>query len=330
MKAIICPKYGPPEVLQLRDVAKPSPKDNEVLIKIHSASVSAADCEIRRFDFPGWIWLPIRLWFGLLKPRITILGQDLAGEIEAVGKDVKTFHAGDRVYASTGATLGAYAEFICLRETPDLGAITKMPTNISYKEASAVPYGGGEALNYLHAANLQTGQKLLIIGAGGSFGTFAVQLAKHFGAEVTAVDSTLKMDMLRSIGADHVVDYTKQSVADLGETYDVIFEVVSKPRFSKYVKLLAQNGCYLMANPGFPQLVLGTWIRLTTKRKVIYGAGSGTSRDLDTLRELIEAGKIRPIIDRCYPLEQMVEAHRLAESGNKIGNVVVSMISENP
>jgi len=330
MKAIVCPKYGPPEVLKLREVDKPFPKDNEVLIKIHAASVSAADCEIRRFDFPGWIWLPIRLWFGLFKPRITILGQDLAGEIEAVGKEVKTFHTGDRVYASTGATLGAHAEYICLRENPDLGAIAKMPANISYEEASAVPYGGGEALNFLRETNIQTGQKLLIIGAGGSFGTFAVQLAKLSGAEITAVDSTIKMDLLRSIGADHVVDYTKQSVAEIGETFDVIFEVVSKPLFSKHVKLLTQNGCYLMANPGFPQLVLGTWIRLTSKKKVIYGAGSGSGKDLDTLRELIEAGKIRPIIDRCYPFEQMVEAHRLAESGNKIGNVVVSMISENP
>lgn len=329
MKAMVCPKYGPPEVLQLREVAKPVPKDNEVLIKIHAASVSAADCEIRRFDFPGWIWLPIRLWFGLFKPRITILGQDLAGEVEAVGKDVKIFQAGDRVFASTGATLGAHAEYICLRETPELGAIAKMPANISYEEASALPYGGGEALNFLHEAALQAGQKLLIIGAGGSFGTFAVQLAKLSGAEVTAVDSTLKMELLCSLGADHVVDYTKQSVGEHGETYDAIFEVVSHPRFSKHVKLLAQNGCYLMANPGFPQLVQGLWTQWTSKKKVVFGAGSGTTRDLDRLRELIEAGKIRPIIDRCYPFEQMVEAHTLAESGNKLGNVVVSMIHKN-
>ncbi|MBA4383235.1 MAG: NAD(P)-dependent alcohol dehydrogenase [Anaerolinea sp.] len=328
MKAIVCPKYGPPEVLQLREVAKPTPKNNEVLIKIHAASVSAADCEIRRFDFPGWVWLPIRLWFGVFKPRIKILGQELAGEVEAVGNDVKAFQVGDRVFATTGATLGAHAEYVCLRETSDLGAIAKMPANISYEEASTVPYGGGEALNFLREANIQAGQKVLIIGAGGSFGTFAVQLAKLSGAEVTTVDSTIKMELLRSLGADHVVDYTKQSIIEIGGTYDVIFEVVSNPHFSKHVKLLSQNGFYLMANPGFSQLVQGFWISKTSKRKVVYGAGSGTNKDLDMLRELIEAGKIRPVIDRSYPMEQMVEAHRLTESGNKLGNVVVSMAHE--
>lgn len=325
MKAIVCKKYGPPEVLQLHDVSKPSPKDNEVLIKIYAASVSAADCEIRRFDFPDWVWLPIRFWFGLFKPRIKVLGQDLAGVVEAVGKEVKSLKTGDRVFASTGATLGAYAEYICLREFADLGATAMMPSNLSFEEAAAVPYGGGEAFNYLQQANIHAGDKVLIIGAGGSFGTFAVQLAKLQGAVVTAVDSTSKMDMLRSLGADEVVDYTKQSIAENDEKYDVIFEVISKPHFSQNVKLLAENGCYLMANPGFSQLIQGWWVSITSKRKVIFGAGSGTSQDLDTLRELIETGKIRPVVDRIYPLEQMVEAHRYAESGNKIGNVVVTI-----
>lgn len=325
MKAIVCTKYGPPEVLKLREISKPLPKDNEVLIKIHAASVSAADCEIRRFDFPGWVWLPIRFWFGLFKPRIKVLGQDLAGEVEAVGKGVKSFKAGDRVFASTGATLGAHAEYICLREFTDLGATAIMPSNLSFEEAAAVPYGGGEAYNFLRQANIHAGDKVLIIGAGGSFGTFAVQLAKIRGAIVTAVDSTSKMDMLRSLGADEVIDYTKQSISDKSERYDVIFEVISKPHFSQNIKLLADNGCYLMANPGFSQLIQGWRISRTSKKKVFYGAGSGTTQDLDTLRELIETGKIRPIVGRIFPLEQMVEAHRYAESGNKIGNVVVTM-----
>ncbi|MRS02788.1 NAD(P)-dependent alcohol dehydrogenase [bacterium] len=325
MKAIICTKYGPPEVLQLQEISKPLPKDNEVLIKIRAASVSAADCEIRRFDFPDWVWLPIRFWFGLFKPRIKVLGQDLAGVVEAVGKEVKSFKTGDRVFASTGATLGAYAEYICLREFRELGATAKMPSNLSFEDAAAVPYGGGEALNYLKAAKIEAGQKILIIGAGGSFGTFAVQLAKIHGAIVTAVDSSSKMEMLRSLGADEVVDYTKQSIADMDERYDVIFEVISKPHFSQNIKLLTENGYYLMANPGFSQLIQGWRISRTSKKKVIYGAGSGTSQDLDTLRELIETGKIHPVVGRIYPLEQMVEAHRYAESGNKIGNVVVSL-----
>jgi len=254
-----------------------------------------------------------------------VLGQELAGDIESVGKDVRSFSRGNRVFASTGVGLGAHAEYICLREQPEGGALATMPANMSYEEAAAVPYGGREALQFLRKANIRTGQKLLINGAGGSFGTFAVQLAKVFGADVTAVDTTAKLDMLRSIGADHVVDYTQQGFTESGDTYDVIFDVVGKSPFSRSVRSLRHNGRYLLANPRLSQLVRGLWTSLTSSKKVIFGAASGTSEDLAFLRELIEAGKVRSVIDRRYPLEQMAEAHRYAETGRKRGNVVITV-----
>jgi NADPH:quinone reductase-like Zn-dependent oxidoreductase len=329
MRAIFCTAYGPPEVLQLREVEKPIPKDNELLIRIRATTVSAADCELRRFDFPGWVWLPMRMWFGLSRPRIPVLGQELAGDVESAGKDVKSFAPGDRVFAATGVGLGAHAEYICLREAPAGGALTRMPADMSYEEAAAVPYGGGEALQFLRKANIGTGQKVLVNGAGGSFGTFAVQLARLFGAEVTAVDSAGKLDMLRSIGADHVVDYTQQSFTERGETYDVIFDVVGKSPFSRSVRSLRENGRYLLANPELSHLVRGLWSSMTSHKKVIFGASSGTSEDLAYLRELIEAGKLRSVIDRSYPLERMAEAHRYVETGQKIGNVAITVAHDN-
>ena len=257
MKAIVCTEYGPPDVLQVRDVEKPTPKHNEVLVHIRATTVTAADCEFRRFDFPSWVWLPLRLWFGLRRPRRPVLGQELAGDIEAIGKDVRSLRKGDRVFAATGISLGAHAEYICLSEAPEGGAIATMPANMSYEEAAAVPYGGREALQFLRKGNIRTGQKLLINGAGGSFGTFAVQLAKVFGADVTAVDTAAKLDMLRSIGADHVVDYTQQGFTESGDTYDVIFDVVGKSPFSRSVRSLRHNGRYLLANPRLSQLVRG-------------------------------------------------------------------------
>jgi len=325
MKAIACTGYGPPEVLQLKEVERPIPKDNEVLIRIHATTVTAADCEIRRFDFPGWVWLPLRMWFGFTRPRRPVLGQELAGDIESVGKDVRSFTRGDRVFASTGVGLGAHAEYICLREQPEGGALATMPANMSYEEAAAVPYGGREALQFLRIGNVQTGQKLLINGAGGSFGTFAVQLAKVFGVDVTAVDTTAKLDMLRSLGADHVVDYTQQDFTESGDTYDVIFDVVGKSPFARSVRALRPNGRYLLANPRLSQLVRGLWTSWTSNKKVIFGAASGTNEDLALLGELIEAGKVRSVIDRRYPLEQMAEAHRYAETGRKMGNLVITV-----
>ena len=325
MRAIACTGYGPPEVLQLREVERPTPKDNEVLIRIHATTVTAADCEIRRFDFPGWVWLPLRLWFGLRRPRRPVLGQELAGAIESAGKEVRSFTRGDQVFASTGVGLGAHAEYICLREQPEGGALATMPANMSYEEAAAVPYGGREALQFLRKANIKAGQKLLVNGAGGSFGTFAVQLAKVFGAEVTAVDAIAKLDMLRVIGADHVVDYTQHDFTASGDTYDVIFDVIGKSPFVPSVRSLRPNGRYLLANPKLSQLVRGLWTSLTSNKKVIFGAASGTNEDLAFLRELIETGKLRSVIDRRYPLEQMAEAHRYAETGRKMGNLVITV-----
>jgi NADPH:quinone reductase-like Zn-dependent oxidoreductase len=325
MRAIVCTGYGPPDVLQLKDVVKPVPKDDEVLVRIRATTVSAADCELRRFNFAPWIWLPIRLAFGIRRPRQPVLGQELAGDVDSVGKDVRSLRNGDRVFAATGIGLGAYAEYICLRENPAGGAITTMPANLTYEEAAAVPYGGGEASQFLQKANLRSGQRVLVNGAGGSFGTFAVQLAKALGAHVTAVDSAPKLDMLRTIGADRVVDYTSEDFTDGSETYDVIFDVVRNTPSGRMVRLLTENGCLLMANPGFLQLVRAFWAARGSEKRVVFGASSGTSEDLAHLRGLVETGKVRPVIDRRFPLEQMVEAHRYAETQEKLGNIVVTV-----
>ena len=323
MRTIACTDYGPPDVLQLREAAKPVPKDNEILIRIRATTVSAADCELRRFDFPSWVWLPMRLWSGILRPRHRVLGQELAGDVESVGKDVRSFRAGDRVFSATGIGLGAYAEYICLRENPETGATAAMPANLSYEEAAAVPYGGGEASEFLRKANVRSGQRVLVNGAGGSFGTYAVQLAKVLGAHVTAVDSAPKLEMLRSIGADRVIDYSQEDFTQGSETYDVIFDVVRDMPSGRMVKMLADDGCLLMANPGFLQLVGAFWASRGSKRRVVFGVSGTTSEDLADLRGLVEAGKLRPVIDRSFPFEQMAEAHRYAETGHKLGNIIV-------
>ena len=321
MKAIVYEKYGPPDVLRLKEVEKPTPKDNEVLIKIIAVTVNKGDCEMRSSRIPNLIWLLVRIYFGLRKPRKKVLGAYLAGEIEAVGRDVELLGKGDEVFAATGPRFGAYAEYICL---PSTYAIALKPSNITYEEAAAVPLGGLNALHYLRRANIQRGEKVLINGAGGSFGTFAVQLAKYFGGEVTAVDSTEKLDMLRSIGADRVIDYTQEDFTKSGETYDVIFNVVSKSSFSGSVRSLKQKGRYLLANPnGLSQMVRGLWTSVISDKKVIFEFANENTEDLNFLKELIEAGKIHSVIDRCYPLEQTAEAHRYVETGHKIGNVVI-------
>jgi NADPH:quinone reductase-like Zn-dependent oxidoreductase len=323
MRAILCTDYGPPEVLQLRDVRKPVPKDNEVLVRICATTVSAADCELRRFDFAPWVWVPMRLAFGIRRPRRRVLGQELAGDIDAVGKKVKSLKKGDRVFAATGIPLGAYAEYICLRENPRTGAIATMPANLGYEEAASVPYGGGEALHFLRKANVRSGQRVLVNGAGGSFGTFAVQLAKDLGAHVTAVDSAPKLEMLRTIGADRVIDYAQEDFTAGPETYDVIFDVVRGTPSARMVGRLTENGWLLMANPGFLQIVRAKWASRGSRKRVSFAGSGGTSEDLAYLRGLVEAGRLHPVIDRRFPLEQMVEAHRYAESGQKLGNVVI-------
>ena len=231
MKAIVWTKYGSPDGLQLKEVEKPVPKDDEILIKIHATSVTAGDCEMRRLELPLMLSFPVRLYAGLVQPRrITILGQELAGEVEEVGANVTSYQAGNQVFGTTGFRFGAYAEYICLPAEPDdaQGALAPKPTNLTYEEAAVVPTAGFEALHFLRQANIQPGKKVLIIGAGGSIGTFSIQLARHFGAEVTGVDSTEKLDMLRSIGANHVIDYTKEDYTKNGETYDLIIDVVGR------------------------------------------------------------------------------------------------------
>jgi len=322
MKAVVYTKYGPPEVLQLKQVEKPVPRDNEVLVKVYAATATAGDCEIRRFDMPVLFWLPIRLYMGLIKPRIQILGQELAGVVESVGKDVKEFSKGDQVFAPTDARFGAYAEFKCV---PSTSALALKPANMTYEEAAAVPVGGLNALHFLRKGNIQRGQKVLIYGSTGSIGTFAVQLARYFGAEVTAVCSTTNLDWVKSLGADKVIDYTKEDFSKNGETYDVIFETVGKSSFSRGIKSLKKNGFYLLANPGLSQTLRGLWTSITSSKKVVIALASYRTEDLIFLKELIEEGKIKSVIDRRYPLEQTVEAHRYVEKGHKKGNVVITL-----
>jgi NADPH:quinone reductase-like Zn-dependent oxidoreductase len=249
----------------------------------------------------------------------------LAGVIEAVGRGVKIFKEGDQVFGSTGLRFGAYAEYKCLPETSEEGALAIKPANMTYAEAAAVPFGGLEAYHFLRKGNIQRGQKVLINGAGGSIGTFAVQLARGFGAEVTAVDSTSKLDMLRSIGADLIIDYTQEDFTKNGQSYDVIFDTVGKSSFSDGLRSLKKNGFYLLANPRLSHRLRGPWISMTASKKVIIEAASHKSEDLIFLKELVEAGKIKPVIDRRFPLEQIVEAHRYVETGQKKGNVVITV-----
>ena len=326
MKAIVWTKYGPPDGLELREVEKPAPKDNEVLVRVHASTVTAGDIQLRGLKLPILLWLPARLFLGLMRPtRIKVLGQELAGQIVEVGKDVTRFGKGDQIFAWAGFRLGAYAEYICLREK---GVLAIKPSNITYEEAATLPVGGLEAVHLMRRGNIQAGQNVLVYGAGGSIGTFAIQLAKYFGADVTGVDSTEKLDMLRSIGADHVIDYRREDFTKSGKTYDVIFDVIGKSSFSRSVKALTQNGRYLLGNPRLSHMVRGRWTPWRTGKKVIFGAARAASEiaeDLNFLKELLEAGKIRPVIDRCYPLEQTAEAHRYVETGRKKGNVIITL-----
>jgi NADPH:quinone reductase-like Zn-dependent oxidoreductase len=325
MKAIVLTKYGSVDSLQLKEVEKPTPKDNEILIRVMAATITAGDCELRTLKFPLWLALPLRIYMGFLKPRDIILGQELAGEVESVGKDVTRFKQGDAVFGTTGFGLGAHAEYKCLPENPKETALAAKPTTLTYEEAAGVPIGGLEALHFMRRANIQRGQKVLIFGAGGSIGTFAVQIAKYFGAEVTGLDSTSKLDMLRLIGADHVIDYIREDFTKSGKTYDVILDVVGKSPFSGSVNSLTPTGRYLLANPSTSNMIRGGWISRNSSKKVIFGAASQSTEDLMFLKELIEAGTIKPVVDKCYPLEQTAEAHRYVEQGLKKGNVIITI-----
>jgi NADPH:quinone reductase-like Zn-dependent oxidoreductase len=332
MKAIVWTKYGSTDGLQLQEVAKPTPRDNEVLIKVHAVTASTADTELRRLKLPLLFAIPLRLYLGFIKPtRITILGTEFAGEITSAGKEVTRYKPGDQVFGYTGLRMGTYAEYMCLTEKPSglAGVLAKKPANVTYEEAAAVPFGGLEALHSLRQATIQRGQTVLIVGAGGSIGTYAVQLAKHYGAEVTGVDKPGKLEMLRSIGADHVIDYTQEDFTKSGQIYDVILDTIGKSSFSGSLRSLGENGTYLNANPGLLGGVRMRWASKRSSKKVIPWTAGYTANNLLALKELIEAGKIKPVIDRRYPLEQTAEAHRYVEEGHKKGNVVITVEQNN-
>ncbi|MED1780518.1 NAD(P)-dependent alcohol dehydrogenase [Brevibacillus fortis] len=300
MRAVVCTKYGSPDVLELKEVEKPILKDNEILIKVHATTVTSGDCRIRAFKSPFLLWIPMRLVLGLTKPRNPILGVELSGEIEAIGKKVKRFKKGDQVYALSGMRCGAHAEYICLHENAVVGV---KPTNASYEEAAAIPFGGTTALHFFRKGKLQKGHKVLIYGASGSVGTSAVQLAKYFGAEVTGVCSTANVELVKALGADYVIDYTKEDFTKKEERYDIVFDAVGKATKSHCVKALAPKGRFLTVDG--------------------QGIAKVRTEDLDFLKELMEAGEIKAVIDRCYSLEQVPDAHRYVETGRKKGNVVI-------
>lgn len=317
MKAILCTKYGSPNVLQLQEVEKPTPKDNEVLIKMHASSVTSGDARIRRAD--PFI---IRLLFGFKKPRKSILGIVVAGEIESVGKSVTKFKVGDQVFGSSDMNFGTHAEYITV---PENATLALKPTNLSYEEAAAIPFGATASLHFLRKGNIQEGQKVLIYGASGALGTAAVQLAKVFGAEVTAVCSTSNIEMMKSLGADKVIDYTKEDFTENGEKYDVIFETVGKASFSKSLCSLNKKGQLMMANAGIFMMLKGAIVSMVGSKKVVSGVIKETAADMRYLKELIENEQLKAVIDKTYPLEEITKAHAHVDKGHKKGNVIITM-----
>ncbi len=323
MKAAVYTKYGPPDVLRIREIEKPAPKDNEILIKVHATTVTSGDARMRGFNVPPGFWLPARLGMGITGPRATVLGTELAGEVEAVGKHVTLFKTGDKVFAGTGMSLGANVEY---KSLPEDAAVTLMPSNMSYDEAATIPFGATTALYFLkHKGNIQSDEKVLVYGASGSLGTAGVQLARYFGCEVTGVCSTGNLDLVKSLGADKVIDYTKQDFTKSSATYDIIFDTVGKTSFSGCKKSLTAAGRYAAAVAGLP--VFGRMLRnsIFGGRKVIAGVASERKEDLEFLKGIVEAGAYRSVIDRRFPFEKIAEAHRYVELGHKKGNVVLTI-----
>ncbi|PFN76545.1 NAD(P)-dependent alcohol dehydrogenase [Bacillus sp. AFS076308] len=327
MRAIVYTTYGPPDVLQLKEVEKPIPKDNEILVKVKATTVTVADIRSRSFTVPSVFWLPARITLGFRQPKKEILGMELAGEVESVGKNVKKYKEGDQVYAASLEGFGAYAEYKCLHED---GPVSIKPSNITYAEAAAIPIGARTALYFLRKANIQSGQKVFIYGASGSVGTYAVQLAKYFGANVTGVCSTTNLELVKSLGADKVIDYTAEDFSSTDETYDVIFEAVNKSSFSACMKLLKKDGTYINITEPLPSVRM-LWTQLTSGKKILLSRNSPeTSEALNFLKELVEAGKLKVVIDRSYEFKEIVEAHRYVEKGHKKGNVVIHVEKNRP
>lgn len=326
MKAIVWTRYGPPEVLQLKEVETPVPKEDEVRVRIRATTVTAGDAEVRSLNMPLWLRLPMRAYAGLARPvRLTILGQEFAGEIESVGDQVTRFKVGEPVFGAPGFGLGCYAEYICMPEVGEESVLAIKPANMSYEKAAAVPFGAMEALHFLRKAEIQAGEHVLINGAGGSIGTFGVQIAKHYGAQVTAVDSTGKLDMLSSIGADQVIDYTREDFTSKGSAYDVVFDVIGKSPYAGSMRALKPKGRYVLANPRPGHLLRGLFSSMGGDKQVIAGSAVRSTEDLLTLKELIEAGELQTVIDRTFPLEEMAEAHRYVETGGKLGNLIITV-----
>jgi NADPH:quinone reductase-like Zn-dependent oxidoreductase len=319
MKAAVTTSYGPPEVVQIQYVDKPIPKDNEVLIKIHATTINSGDVRLRKPD-PALV----RLYFGLFKPRLPILGVDIAGIVEATGEKVTRFTEGDEVFATTfECGFGAHAEYKCM---PENGLIVSKPGNATFEESAAIFFGGHTSLHFLRKGRIRVGQKVLIYGASGALGTYGVQLARYFGCEVTGVCSSANVELVKSLGADHVFDYTKEDFSKSNIKYDIIYDTVGKSPFMKSANALTPKGYYLRAvHLSLRPILLGLWIGLTSSKKVIGGVATEHKEDMIFLRDLVEEGKIKPVIDRRYSLDEIADAHRYVEQGHKKGNVVISL-----
>jgi len=323
MKAILYTRYGSPEVLSVGECEKPTVKPDELLIRVQAAEATKSDCEMRSFHFAvAWFYLPLRIALGWTKPKNPILGGYFAGEVVSMGEDVKDFSLGDRVFGSAGFGMGAYGQFLALS---DASSIAPIPSNLSFEEAAAVPLGGFNALHYLRRANIQKGDRVLVNGAGASIGTFAVQIAKLMGAEVTAVDSAIKETMLREIGADHFVDYASEDFTQSDEFYDVIFSVVAGASYAGCIKRLKPKGCYLLANPRMSDMLRSIFTTKFTDKSVLFAFAGEKKEELLALKEMIEAGEIKPVIDKVYSMAEAQEAHRRVEAELRIGSTVISL-----